>query len=55
MTHFYRIYPAIGADHIISVMADDPEQALDRARRNDWVRPQLTSTAFAERVEEVEW
>ena len=54
MTHLYRIYPAIGDDsHIISVMADDPEQAMERARKNDWVRPQLTSTAFAERETEL--
>ena len=53
MTHLFRIFPAIGADHIISVMADDPEQAMERARKNDWVRPQLTSTAFAERETEL--
>ena len=57
MTHLYRIYPAIDADsHIISVMADDPEQAMERAGANTWAGPQLTSTAYAERVEEVvEW
>ena len=40
MTHLYRIYPAIGADHIISVMADSPEQAMERAGANGWAGPQ---------------
>ena len=52
MTHLYRIFPAIGAGHIISVMADDPEQAMERAGANGWAGPQLTSTAYAERVED---
>lgn len=56
MTHLYRIYPAIGEPHIISVMADDPEQAMQRAGANTWAGPQLTETAYAERAEEVvEW
>ena len=53
MTHLYRIFPAIGEPHIISVMADDPEQAMELAGANTWAGPQLTSTAYAERVIEV--
>ena len=50
----FAIYVSASDDEpFVRVMADDPEQAMERAGANGWAGPQLTSTAYAERVIEV--
>ena len=51
--NYYRIYLSASDDrHECTVTADDPAEALDNARSVPCLECFMTSTAWAERVEE---
>ena len=50
----YAIYASISDDEpFVRTLADDPDDAIEKVRNNAWCCQQLTSTAYAERVEEL--
>lgn len=53
MMDFYKIYPSADSDeHICYTMAEGPAEALEMVKTVPCVEYFLTSTAWAERVEE---
>jgi hypothetical protein len=51
--NIYKIYAsATGEDHVCTTMADGPVEAMEMVRTVACVECFLTSTAWAERVEE---
>lgn len=51
--NIYKIYPSADSDeHICCTMADGPVEALGQTREVPCMCQALTSTAWAERVEE---
>jgi hypothetical protein len=57
--NLFRIYTGPGRENFLCtacVDTDDPTEALEKAKENDWVRGQLSDGAWAEMAEEVgEW
>lgn len=52
--NIFAIYAAADSDEpLVRTMADDPETALELVRGNVWCCQQMTETAYAERVEEI--
>ena len=51
--NIYKIYPSVDSgEHICTTMADGPVEALELVKTVSGVECFLTSTAWAERVEE---
>ena len=49
----FKVYPAIGEDHICTTYAESPEEAMELVKSITWLAAQMTETAYAERVEEL--